>query len=693
MKVLSSIKRLLSGFFVKKEVRIKDDDTVFTEDILKTILNAADNSIVFVDSSTKIIIANTSFINNFTDRGEIENNILLSELVSPDFFTKIQENIKWAVKDEAPCYFGLSPDESGLDKYFDISVIPVITNSKILGIAILAKDITERILTEAILMQHSEELQKAIIDAENASNSKSEFLSRMSHEIRTPISAVIGMTKIAKAADDLDKIRDCLNKIDNSSTHLLGLINDILDISKIEADKVDLSEDVFGFKNMINAVLTIVSVRAEEKNQNLEIILDESLPEYFYSDEMRLRQIITNLVSNAVKFTPEGGDIKLEAKIIGITGKIAIIEITVSDTGIGITPEQQEKLFHPFEQADGSIARKFGGTGLGLAISKKIIEMMGGQIYVESELGVGSRFIFTVQMEIYYPEKQENTVADDFSETDDERIPDLTGYRILLVEDIDINREIAAAFLEPTLVEIDFAENGAVAVDMYNANRDKYDLILMDIHMPEMDGYEATMRIRANGDEKSSNIPIIAMTADAFREDIEKCREIGMNDHIAKPIDEKELHRKVKLCQKYNKSKSGQSDNQFEKNIKNKKEENNSKMAETIYINEKEALGRLGGNKNLYTKLLKRFTDDISNHDAVKHIKNGDFKSAQSEAHTIKGTSANLSLTAAYNSASKLEAMLKEDNADEEFVKQYEIILAETVAEINKYLGIETDSL
>jgi len=284
---------------------------------------------------------------------------------------------------------------------------------------------------------------------------------------------------------------------------------------------------------MIDVVNNIVHMRVEEKKQNFSVDIDSSIPKTLIADEQRLAQVITNLLTNAVKFTPENGSIAVTAERIGENNGFCSLRIIVKDSGIGISGEQQKHLFVPFEQADGSISRKFGGTGLGLSISKRIVEMMGGNIWVESELGKGASFILEVEAKIG---SGRGVVEESVVESvDDSRV--FVGKRILIAEDVDINREIIYALLEETGVVIDFAEDGAEAVQMYVSMPDAYDMILMDIQMPEMDGYEATKRIRQSGEPGAKTIPIVAMTANVFREDIERCIEAGMNGHLGKPIE------------------------------------------------------------------------------------------------------------------------------------------------------------
>ena len=399
----------------------------------------------------------------------------------------------------------------------------------------------------------------ALIEARNeayqASLAKGTFLSNMSHEIRTPMNAIIGMTSIGKSARNIEQAHYALGKIEDASTHLLDIINDILDVSKIESGKFDLSIKEFRFDKMIQRVINVISFRVDEKKQSFIVHIDDKIPSELIGDDQRLAQVITNLLGNAVKFTPDGGVITFNATLLKIEDNLCTIQVEVTDTGIGMSPEQQAVLFQSFQQADSSIARKFGGTGLGLSIAKNLVEMMDGHIWVKSALGKGSTFGFTVQLKRVAPFEfdlsSDDMQWDDIllpSEDDGDAIeapggmaggatPDYSDKCILLAEDIEINREIVISLLQPTNLKIVCAENGADAVRLYSETPDRFDMIFMDVQMPEMDGYDATRSIRALDAPKAKNIPIIAMTANVFREDIEKCLKAGMNGHVGKPLD------------------------------------------------------------------------------------------------------------------------------------------------------------
>jgi len=398
------------------------------------------------------------------------------------------------------------------------------------------------------LIAHSDEMLRL---AQEANRAKSEFLSNMSHEMRTPLNAIIGMTTIGKGARNLERKDYAFKKIGDASAHLLGVINDVLDMSKIEANKLELTLIEFNFEKLLQKVINVIHFKLEEKQQNFSVDIDRNIPPLLMGDDQHLAQIITNLLSNATKFTPQKGSIRLEAVLEEETEDSCVLKILVKDSGIGISAEQQEKLFSSFQQAESSISRKFGGTGLGLAISKRIVEMMNGRIWIESELGKGAAFVFTVQLKKSQAGK-EGAQADGGGEDSDAEIISLKGHRILLAEDVEINREIVLALLENTELEIECAINGAEAVKMFKKDPGRYEMIFMDMQMPEMDGLEATRLIRAFETElqkdAQAQVPIIAMTANVFTDDVAKCREAGMNGHLGKPLDIGEV---IKTLQKY----------------------------------------------------------------------------------------------------------------------------------------------
>jgi signal transduction histidine kinase/DNA-binding response OmpR family regulator/ABC-type amino acid transport substrate-binding protein len=557
------------------------------------------------------------------------------------------------------------------ERIFHSATMPIYDpDGDIIGVVGSTDEVTE-------LLKLQRELESALEAAKAASQAKSVFLANMSHEMRTPMNAIIGMGTIGKSAADIERKDHCFSKIADASKHLLGVINDILDMSKIEAGKFELSAVEFNFEKTLQRVVNIVTFRIDEKQQKFTLNIDKNIPKILFGDDQRLAQVITNFLGNAVKFTPEKGTINLDTQFLEEKDGVCTIKITVTDTGIGMSAEQQEHLFLSFQQAESSTTRRFGGTGLGLAISKNIVEMMGGEVWVDSEVGRGSTFGFTFtakrgkenkksllaphvnfknlrilavdddsvvlegikdimqglgiscdtvqsgeealriigqngSYDIYLIDWQMpgvdgltltsmlkdtafnsgNEVVIMISSADWSSIEEkakkagvdkflskplfpttiedvineclglnqeptkegpqsvdgiFKGHRILLVDDVEINREIVLALLEPTQLEIDCAQNGKEAISMFSAAPEKYEMIFMDIQMPEMDGYEATRNIRALHFPDAKTVPIVAMTANVFKDDIDKCLKAGMNSHVGKPLDIEVVMEKLRM--------------------------------------------------------------------------------------------------------------------------------------------------
>ena len=509
---------------------------------INLILANTPNILLAFDTDGKAVFASKSYMRQSIGHSmsEIQGKTfaeLFSHLSAEDFLQRV-DSLFYQVranKEITKIEQELDFNQDGNLRNYIIHIAPMLYEDETdMGTIVVFDDMTdiiqaqhkaEQARREAEIAQR--EAEKAREIAEKASRAKTDFLARMSHEMRTPMNAIMGMADIGIKTEDNDRRKYCFENITEASQHLLRVINDILDISEFEADNFLLTYSEFDFGNMLDTVIDALRIRANEKHQKLTTDIDRDLPLRIISDEKRLTQALTGLLSNAVKFTPEQGSLSLAVKKTGETDGYCKVLFTITDTGIGISKKQQENLFIPFEQADGSASRKFEGAGLGLAISKRIIEMMSGSIRVESEFGKGSSFIFEI--------KVKTGAAADTENLSDDGI--FTGKRILIAEDVDINREIIAALLEETGLEIVFAFNGAEAVEKFIAAPKNYDLIFMDIRMPEMDGYEATKLIRASGVQGGAKIPIIAMTANVSRSDIEACLAAGMNAHLGKPLD------------------------------------------------------------------------------------------------------------------------------------------------------------
>jgi len=385
---------------------------------------------------------------------------------------------------------------------------------------------------ESLVEQRTQELSLAKDVAESASHAKSTFLANMSHELRTPMNAIMGMTSIALRHTQDPKLRDQLGKIDNASQHLLAVINDILDISKIEAERLMLEQSNFMLAEVLENLTSLIGPKVEDKGLKLCIDLPSEIARVALSgDPLRLGQILLNLTANAVKFT-QAGSINLHIRPVEESPSDLLLRFEVQDTGIGIGDDEKKRLFTAFEQADGSMTRKYGGTGLGLAISKRLTKLMGGDIGVESEPGKGSTFWFTVRLG-----KATGTVAEAPAiaqlSAENRLRSQFAGSRLLLAEDEPVNQEVSRSLLEDVGLVVDVAEDGAVALALAKHNR--YALILMDVQMPILNGLDATRQIRnLPGYEHT---PILAMTANAFSEDRQICLDAGMDDHLAKPVD------------------------------------------------------------------------------------------------------------------------------------------------------------
>lgn len=375
--------------------------------------------------------------------------------------------------------------------------------------------------------------RKKAKDANVASIAKGQFLSKMSHEIRTPMNAIVGFCRMAKNTDDINKKNEYLDNISSSSDYLLELINSILDMSKIEANKMVLNLDKMSIRNIINDMNIILSSQIVKKGQTFNIEISEDIPDYVYCDETKLKQILVNLTANAIKFTPENGDISIKVSLIEINNKSCNLEFRIKDNGIGINKETISKLFTPFEQADGTITRKYGGTGLGLAISKRFIEMMNGTIKIESKEGEGSIFKFNIWLDIVTDTESLNENNRVISK---EEYVDCRGKTFLVAEDSMVNQIIEKDILENFGAVVEFANNGHECVEMFLTNPEKYDMIFMDIQMPEMDGLEATKQIRSSNKKRCREIPIVAMTAEVFQDDINNALTAGMDGHLGKPL-------------------------------------------------------------------------------------------------------------------------------------------------------------
>ncbi len=472
-------------------------------------------------------------------------DLIILDIVMPDIngLEVCQKLKKYPVTREIPIIFltADTKDPKNIQKAFQVG------GSDYIPKPFSREELLIRVKMQIDLKRNKEELVKAKNAAEMAAHAKAVFLANMSHEIRTPMNGIIGMAELLKRTPLNDEQKEYIEIISASGENLLTVINDILDFSKIEAGKIVLESIPFSVRDEIRNVISILNFQARKKGINLITEIDEDVPKYVKADPVRLKQVIINLVNNAIKFT-ETGSVSVEVSCQEVNNKKRIFLFKVIDTGIGIPEEGVQRLFKSFSQVDISVTRKYGGTGLGLAISKNLVELMNGEIGVESEEGKGSTFWFTAKLEVMSHEEVEALQQQEKENHRSDAQSEIRSSNILLAEDNLINQKVAMAHLKKFGHKVTIANNGIEAVDYFS--KFKYDLILMDIQMPEMDGLVATKLIRDFEKENNERerTPIVAMTANVMTEDVKKYMDQGMDDFIGKPFKADELK---KIFQKY----------------------------------------------------------------------------------------------------------------------------------------------
>ncbi|MDR2478380.1 MAG: response regulator [Treponema sp.] len=516
----------------------RDLSKVFeAEDNLKRILSVVEGSpniTLFISADGDIEYMNPaiSYVTGLTREELLQDG--LERAFSPGDFQRLgTEYLAAALNNNRVVNFeaGVFAKDGGLRR-FSFSAFAVGLHEGKTGVGLLGRDITDLKQIQQDLTAAKEQAERALVREVQYNKAKSDFLSRVSHELRTPISAIAGMTGIARKTGGEREQSRCFDQIEEAAKHLLDMVDDILDLTGFDTGTFSWTPKPFSFSKTIRPVVELIRIKAAAKEQLFSVEIAEDIPDTLISDERRLKQVLNKLLANAVKFTPNRGIVGLSARLIENLDDGCLIRFEVSDTGIGINTEVRERLWDVFEQGDNSITRSYGGMGLGLPLTRRIVELMNGSIQVQSTPGKGSRFICDLRFGRGEPVELSS----------DESI-DLSGRRMLVVDDVGVNRKIIFALLEDSGVVIDEAENGVEAVGMFIKNH--YDLLLLDLHMPIMDGFEAAEKIRASGLPHAQTTPIIAISADSGADLPEKCRKAGMNDCLSKPVDMALLFAKI----------------------------------------------------------------------------------------------------------------------------------------------------
>ncbi len=618
----------------------------------RTLIEASLDPLITINSEGKITDMNQAL-------AEI-TGITREKITGTDFFDYFTDPEKAKEVYQEAFAKGIVVDSPLTIRHKDGKLTDVLFNGSVyrdergnvMGIVIVARDITSRKKFENELIDAKRNAEKAAKIAEEAVKAKQQFLSNMSHEIRTPMNAIVGFTKVVLKTELNEKQKEYINAIKISGDALIVLINDILDLAKVDAGKMTFEKIPFKLSASVYAMLHLFETKIKEKNIELVKNYDTSIPEVLVGDPVRLHQVVLNLVSNAIKFTSHG-KITVDVRMVSQDNEKAILRFSVSDTGIGIPPDRIESIFDNFQQATSGTSRLYGGTGLGLAIVKQLVTAQGGSIDVKSEVGKGSTFSFTLA---FKKTKEKILNPEDENEVDHKTAK---NGRILVVEDVALNQLLMKTLLADFGYELEIAGNGRIAIEKLKDK--KFDLILMDLQMPEMNGFAATEHIR---NTLKLDLPIIALTADVTTVDLEKCKAIGMNDYISKPIDDKLLLKKLnKYLEKNNNHKSSK---------KEKMKENAGPEGVQKYTNLDFLRQLTKNNPDMISEMIHVYLEETP--DLIKAMKQSldkqDWNGLRAAAHSIIPSFSTMGMSEEYTEMAKEIQELAEKKEKPEEVKK-----------------------